>query len=414
MTSRPLVVVAQFILAVAVALILAATALGTPPGALVTLALVLSATGAGSLLLGAAVVHWSRGRVGSVRLRVVLAIGIGLVIALVNVFIAATLMLLNGQDLPLFALLLAFAGVISIAFGFSVATALMQELEALGRTAERLANGDLGARAGRIGSGEVTCLAETFDYMADQVQAAQARERELEASRRELLAAVSHDLRTPLAATRAMVEAITEGVISDPPEVQHYLGVIRGEVRHLERLIDDLFEISRIESGALELQRILTNVSELVTETLAVFETQARERGIVLEHAIDSDLRPILVDPHQLQRAFGYVIANVLRQAPAGGSVSVAVRAAGSEVRLSVSRSGSSAEPEDMERVFDPFYRREPARSRPPGESDDAADGGLTLALARGLVLAHGGRIWAGRSGGVGPVFHITIPFVAK
>jgi hypothetical protein len=127
-TSRPLIVVAQLVLAIAVVLILASLVADTPRSGLVTLALILSLSGAGSLLVGAALVRWTRGRVGTVRLRMVLAIGVGLLIGLANVFVASTLMLLTSEDLPLFALVLAFAGAISLAFGHSVAVALMSEL----------------------------------------------------------------------------------------------------------------------------------------------------------------------------------------------------------------------------------------------------------------------------------------------
>ena len=413
MTSRPLIVVAQLVLAVAVVLILASLVAGTPRSGLVTLALILSVSGAGSLLVGAALVRWTRGRVGTVRLRMVLAIGIGLLIGLANVFAASTLMLLTSEDLPLFALVLAFAGAISLAFGHSVAVALMSELESLGRTAERLAGGDLSARAGRVGSGEVARLAETLDSMADRVQAAFSRERELEAGRRELLAAVSHDLRTPLATTRVMVEAITEGVVSDPHEVRHYLGVVQGELQHLARLIDDLFELSRIESGTLELQRVPTSISELFSETLAAYETQIGRLGVTIEQAVESGLRPVLADPEQLQRVLRYLVDDALHRTPTGAGVRVIARSEDRNARLTVSRSGPAGGHDDMERVFDPFYRSEPARSRAPGESAGAAGGGLSLALARGLVLAHGGRIWAERSGTDGWAFHVTIPFVA-
>jgi signal transduction histidine kinase len=290
----------------------------------------------------------------------------------------------------------------------------MRELDALGRTAARLAQGDLDARVGAVGSGEVAHLARTIDYMADRVQMAFTRERELEAGRRQLLAAVSHDLRTPLATTRAMVEAITEGVLSEPDEVRHYLTVIRGEIQHLSRLIDDLFELSQIESGSLELLRTPTSLAELVSETLAAYETRARERSVTLEQRVEAHLPPILADPAQLQRVLRFLIENALRSASTGGYVRVEARADGPDARLSVNDTGPGLGQDELERAFDPFYRGEPARSRGSGPAERSAGTGLSLALARGLVQLHGGRIWAERSAGDGAVFVCTIPFATE
>ncbi len=412
MKTGPLVAGALLVLGAAIVVSLLAALVGMPQAAFGRLALVLSLSGAGSLLVGAALVRLVGGRIGSLRRRVALANGVGMLMALVNVLVASSLMFMDSQDVGLFALLLAFAAVISLAFGYSVASALMGEIELLDRAAARLAGGDLDARAGPVGSGEVARLAETFDSMAARVQAAFTRERELEASRRQLLAALSHDLRTPLATTRAMVEAIAEGVVSDSDEVRHYLRVIRGEVQHLSRLIDDLFELSQIESGAFELQCVPTSLLELVSETLAAYQAQVRERGVTLERRVAADLPPVLADPEQLQRVLRYVVGNALRHTSPGGSVRVDVRADGPETRVSVSYSGPGPEPQDLERVFDPFYRAEPARSRAPGSADASEGAGLGLALARGLVQAHGGRIWVERSATGGTLFHFTVPFV--
>jgi len=411
--TGPLLVGAVLALTVAVVLVLAMLVAGTPQAGLMRLAVVLSLSGAGSLLLGAALVRLVSGRVGSLQLRIALTNGIGLLMGLVNVLAASMLMFLNSADLPLFALMLAFAAVISITFGYSVAAALMRELNKLGHTAARLAGGDLGARVGAVGSGEVARLGRTFDYMADRVQAAFARERELEASRRQLLAAVSHDLRTPLATTRAMVEAIAEGVVADPNEVRHYLQVIRGEVQHLSRLIDDMFRFSQIESGTLELQRVPTDLSELVSETLAVYDAQGRDRGVALEQRIEPGIPPVAADPVQLQGVLRHLIDNALRYTPSGGFARVEAQVDGSEARVSVVNSGAGLGSEEMERAFDPFYRGEPARSRAPGTPEGSAGTGLSLALARALVQAHDGRIWAESSSGGVAMFHFTIPFVA-
>ena len=146
--------------------------------------------------------------------------------------------------------------------------------------AQRLAEGDLQARVGAHGSDEIGRLAAVFDEMAERLEQAFHRERALEASRRELISAVSHDLRTPLATTRAMVEALADGVVTDKDDVQRYLGLILQETQHLSRLIDDLFELSQIDSGALRLRCMPIDVAELVAETVAAYQAPGgRARG---------------------------------------------------------------------------------------------------------------------------------------
>lgn len=412
MRTRPLLVGAVLVLAVAASLFVAAVAVGTPQPGIEKLALVLSLSGAVSLLLGAGLVRLVSNRIGSLYVRIILANSVGQLMALVNVLVAAMLMFLNSQDLGLFILLLGFAGVISLAFGYSVAAGLMSELGALRRAATRLAAGDFGARVGAAGSGEIARLAATFDAMADRVQATLARERELEANRRELMAAISHDLRTPLATTRAMVEAIHEGVLSDSGDLQHYTRAMRGEVQHLTRLIDDLFELSRMEDGALEPRPIPISLAELIAEVLAAYQVQARDRGIALRQVVEADLRPVAADPEQLQRVLRNFIDNALRHTPSGGTVRIEARADGVVARVSVSDSGPGLAADDVERVFEPFYRSEHSGSR-ASDGSRSVGVGLGLAIASTLVRAHRGRTWADRSDLGGAGFHFTIPFSA-
>lgn len=410
MTTRPLLVGLVLVLAVAAALLFAGLVMGAPAADVEQLALFLTVSGAGSLAAGAGVVRWAGGRLGSLHLRLALAYGVGLLVAVVNVVATSALMFLSSHDLALLLLLLVFAAVISLVFGYSVAAALTQELGRLARAAGRLAAGDLGARVGAGGADEVARLAAAFDHMAAQLQAAFERERTLEAGRRELIASVSHDLRTPLATTRAMVEAITDGVVTEPAEVQRYLHLIRGEVQHLSRLIDDLFELSQIESGALELQLAPVRLPELLAQTLEAYQARARDGGVVLEQEADAAMPPVAADVSRLQRVLRNLIDNALHYSPPGGRVCVEARPEGTAVRVSVRDSGPGLAPEEMARVFDRFYRGGLARSRAAGAAAQSAGAGLGLAIARGLVQAHGGRMWAEAAPTGGAVFHFTLP----
>lgn len=392
-------------------------ALGTPPADVEQLAVIMGASGAASLLLGALAVHLARRRSASLRWRLALVYGVGVLLTAANVVVASLLMFISGHDLTLLLVLLFFGTAISFAFGYRVTGTLVADLAALAGAARRLAAGDLRARAGASGVGEIAHLSVTFNQMADQLQAAFERERALDAGRREMVAAVSHDLRTPLTTIRAMVEAITDGVVAEPEEIKRYLHLMRGEVQHLSRLIDDLFELSQIESGALKLDVAPTRLQDLLAETIDAYQAPARDGRIRLEYETEPQVPPVAADPARLVRVVRNLVDNALSYTPAGGAVRLEARAQGDAVRVTVSDTGPGLSPEDAERVFDRFYRGAGDRSRAArpadGKRGQPTGAGLGLTIARGLIQAHGGRIWVERSAGRGATFHFTLPVAA-
>ena len=418
-TVRPMLIAGTLVLAVVGAALIASFVLGAPATDVQQLVLILLVSGAGSLLLGAALMRWGGRRQASLRLRLGLAWIAGVAIAAINVLFASALMFINTHDRSLLLLLLGYSAVLSLVFGYGVTTALIAELGRLGLAARRLSEGDLGARVGPAGNDEIGRLALAFDQMAAGLQGSFERERALEAGRRDLIAAVSHDLRTPLTTIRAMIEAITDGVVSRPQEVQRYLGLIRGEVQHLSRLIDDLFELSQIESGALQLRLTPTRLPDLLVQTLEPYQARARDRGVRLEHRAPPDLPPVAVDPARLQRVLRNLIDNALQHTPNGGTVHLDAAPTAEAALVTVADNGPGIPPEDLERVFDRFYRGARARSRPgaappgtvpPGAGSPGTGAGLGLAIARGLVQAHGGRIWAATAPDGGAVLRFTLP----
>lgn len=409
----PLQDVALVLLAVAGTVFLAAVVMRPPRSDLEQLALILSATGAGSVVLGRLALEVSGRRLGSLRLRIVLASVVGLAVIVANIVAAVVLMFLNAHDLTLLLLVLAFAAAVSTVFAYHVARTLSREIDVLSRTARRLAEGDLDARVHAIGNDEVARLGATFDSMATDLQAAFEREHRLEDGRRGMIAAVSHDLRTPLATTQAMIEALADGVVADSDEVRRYIEAIRGEVQHLARLIDDLFELSQIESGTLHLHIAPTRLAELVVRTVEAYRAQAQDRGVSLESVVEPKLATVPADAARMQRVLRNLIDNGLRYTPPGGVLRVEARPVDGAIRVAVSDSGPGIAPEELERVFDRFYREELARSR-SGSKGSSVGAGLGLAIARALVQAHGGRIWAERRAGGGAVFQFTIPLGAE
>jgi len=250
---------------------------------------------------------------------------------------------------------------------------------------------------------EVAELARAFNRMSQELAQSIGKERRLEEERRVLFASISHDLRTPLASIRAMVEAINDRVVTEPLAVQRYLALIQSETEHLGRLIDDLFELARIESGSLELRLQAVPLPALVAETVAGLQLQAHEKGIDLHAEWEGDLPPLAIDGPRMQRVLTNLIQNALRHTPAGGRVDVCVARANGRVMLSVTDSGEGIAAEDRQHVFERFYRGEKSRSRERGGA------GLGLAIARGIVEAHHGTIEVASPPGEGARIVITL-----
>ena len=380
---------------------------------------ILLVAGATSLALAGGTARLAGGRRVGLRVRVAAVYVAGLALTLVNVLAAALLMFLSTHDLLLLFLALGFSTVLALLFGFAVSGAVAADLGRLAAVAQRLSGGDLAVRAGLGGADEVAQLGAAFDAMAARLQQGIERERAQELARRELVAAVSHDLRTPLTTMRAMVEAVADGVVAEPEEVRRYLGLMRGEVQHLSRLIDDLFELSQIESGALRLALAPTELPDLLAWTVAAYAAPARDGGVTLEHAAEGPLPAVQADPARLVRVLRNLIDNALKHTPAGGSVRVEARADGAAVRVTVRDSGPGLVEGAAERVFERFYRGARARTRsdppaaPGGRDPQHTGAGLGLTIARGLVQAHGGRMWAESPPGSGAAFHFTLPATA-
>lgn len=389
----------------------AAWLMGAPEGDVRLLALFLFTSGGLSLLIGGAAIRWTGGQVQSIRVRLAAAYAVGLLVALANVFTTSALMFLSPHDLALLTLLLVFSAVVSFTFIYAVASTLTGGLDVLSRTAAHLAEGDLDARVHASGSDEIARVGAAFDHMADQLQQAFQQQKALEDSRRELIGAVSHDLRTPLATTRAMVEALTDRVVTEPSEVRRYLTLVGHEIQHMSNLIGELLELSRIESGSVHLHRMPLQAGELLVETVTPFGARAKSAGIALSLILPALLPVLNADAQSLQRVLRNLLDNALQHTPPGGTIVVEAWSPGATLDVSVSDSGSGIPNEERERVFERFYTRERSRHREGGGDGRASSGsGLGLAIARGLIEAHHGRLWAEPSPLGGARLHVELP----
>jgi signal transduction histidine kinase len=208
--------------------------------------------------------------------------------------------------------------------------------------------------------------------------------RQVEDARRGLVAAASHDLRTPLASLRLLVEAIDDGVAGEDRD--RYLGEIRTHVAVLSDLIDDLFELSRIEAGDISWTLRQVELGELIGDTVAAFRTSAEERGVHLAAELPEGKVVAEADAEKVQRVLFNLIQNAIRHTPTDGSVTVRAKGGPGGVEVEVADSGEGIPAGEGERVFDAFYRGDSSRN------EDGA--GLGLAISRAIVEAHGGRIW--------------------
>lgn len=223
--------------------------------------------------------------------------------------------------------------------------------------------------------------------------------RQIEDARRQLVAAVSHDLRTPLASLRLLVEAIDDGVVEGETR-ERYLGEMRTHVEALTALIDDLFELSRIEAGEISWTMERIELSRLIDETVAAMRGPAEARGVALAAELPPGEVSAQANAEKVQRVLLNLIQNAIRHTPADGSVTVRARTAAEGVEVEVADDGEGIPAGEGERVFEAFYRGDESRS------DDGA--GLGLAISRAIVEAHGGKIWL-EDGSPGTRVHFTL-----
>jgi signal transduction histidine kinase len=295
-----------------------------------------------------------------------------------------------GDDVKILAVSAASATVAVIA-GFLLARSIAGSVDRLRDASSALAAGDLTARAPESGPTEVAELATTFNEMAGSIEA-------LFDARRELVAWASHDLRTPLANMQAMLEALEDGLL----EPETTLPTLREQVRVLSGLVDDLFELARIDAGALTIEPQDACLGTLIAGCVRGVSAEAQRRGIAVESEVPEGVL-VRCAPEKIERVLLNLLSNALRHTPSDGKVVVRISPEDETIRVIVEDTGEGLGLEVERRMFDRFWRENRARTGPST--------GLGLAIARGLVEAHGGRIWAeNRPGGGGARISFTLP----
>jgi signal transduction histidine kinase len=250
---------------------------------------------------------------------------------------------------------------------------------------------------------ELARLHDELELAAARLDESRRRERALDSSRRELVAWVSHDLRTPLAGIRAIVEALEDDVADDPADVHRYYGILRRETDRLAGLVDDLFELSRAQAGVLHRELDRVSLEDLVSDALAGVAPVATAKGVRLEGRVHEARSDVEVSTAELVRALRNILENAIRHTPSDGTISVEAGRDRAGAYVSVLDAGGGIAERDLERVFEPGFRGDTART------PDDRGAGLGLAIARGFVEAHHGAVTVRNENG-GCRFTVRLP----
>jgi signal transduction histidine kinase len=292
----------------------------------------------------------------------------------------------------------AIAAAIALLVARWLARGMTQPLRDMAAAARKMERGDYSERVTTASRDEVGQLAVAFNRMSSELET-------MERSRRDLVANVSHELKTPISALRAHLENLLDGVEQPHPET---LQVMLAQSERLGRLVDQLLELSRLESGDLPLLREEVALRPLVSRVISEIEITRGRRDVELAQDVSDDLPPVFVDAERVYQVLFNLLDNAVRLSPAGGKIRVRASRHDGAVDVTVEDTGPGIPPEHLPRLFERFYRVDPARSRDEGGT------GIGLAIARSVVEAHGGRIWADSQPGKGSTFTFELPVAGE
>jgi signal transduction histidine kinase len=374
-------------------------------------AITLAALAGGVALLGSAGCALALRQLRSAPLgaQVAVIVAVPILASLIGTWLGARAMFLSAHDLGALVVLLISAGTVAcstaLLLGARVARsgdALLTATRRLGETEPPPGPGQPGNPPDESAPLEFTRVAHELEATSARLDEARRRERALEASRRELIAWISHDLRTPLAGIRAIAEALEDGLAADDYTLDRYHETLRLEADRLSGLVDDLFELSRAQQGMIRLEWERVSLRDLVSDAIAGISPIAEAKGVTIEGRVREQQPELRVSPPELLRALRNILENAVRHTPSEGSVVVEAGLEGTDAIVSIVDTGGGIADADMDRVFDVGFRADPART--PGEG-----AGLGLAIARELVKAHDGDISVRNQNG-GAQFVVRLP----
>lgn len=395
------------VLAPIAALLLAAGWLHAPPGELVELTRLFLIAEAIALAVGF-LAYWLvlRAGVGGISGKVSLGYALSVGVTALVILLVSMPMFISPRDAQFLLVLLVFSGIVSLGFGYLMSRSITRGLHELTAGAQEISLGNLQTRVTVKSGDEVEQLASAFNHMAKQLEESARKQKALEQARHDVVVAVSHDLRTPLASLRAMIEAINDGVVGDEATVRRYLRNAQLQAENLSALVDDLFEFAQLDAGANTFPIEPGSLRDLISDSLEAMQVQAQAKGIALSGEVDASVDPVQMNSHMIQRVLYNLIQNALRHTPEGGAVFIQARRIEQKnmVQVEVQDSGEGIAEQDLPYIFEQFYRGDKSRSRETGGA------GLGLAIAQRIVLAHRGEIWVESNPGAGSCFYFTLP----
>jgi signal transduction histidine kinase len=324
---------------------------------------------------------------GPLSRQFVLVVAIGVTPVLVALVVVSLLMILSDHAAVLVAAIVVGAGLLAGLGARLVANGILRDVGSIRDGLAAVARGEREAEIVTEGRDELSALAAAANAMIAELGDQEAARDQSDSARRNLVAAVSHDLRTPITSLRLLAEAVSDDIV-DGDLRRAYLLRMRTHIDALSALIDDLFELSRLEAGDISWSLERVPLGELVGETVEAMRLEAEAKGVAVSSIVPHGLSPARANPEKLQRVLFNLIQNAIRHTPADGSVVVRAEPVDSGIEVEIADSGIGIAPEERDRVFAAFYR---------GGADAARTGdgaGLGLAVSRAIVEAHGGRIW--------------------
>ncbi len=373
---------------------------GLPPSD--TLKLV-GMAGGGAAFVAAVIAVAGRRSLRSVRGLLILTALAPVAATVVGAASASSLMFLSDHDLRALLVVLVISGSVGLATALVLSERVAQGTTAIVDLARAVDAGPVRLESRRRLPDELRAVATELEDASSRLVEAASREAAMDASRRELVAWVSHDLRTPLAGIRAMSEALEDGVVEDADTVARYHRTIRQEADRLAGLVDDLFELSRIHAGALALAPERVPLADVVGDAVAGASVAASTKGVLLEGRADEPSPLVELSTPEMARVVRNLLDNAIRHTPAGGRVMVTAGLDGDRAVVVVADACGGLADHDLDRVFDLAYRGDEARTPGDGRA------GLGLAIAKGLVEAHHGNI-AVANAGPGCRFTVSLP----
>ena len=352
-----------------------------------TLAITLSVGGAALLLLVAL-------RRSSLVVQVLVLVSAALLSVVFSMVGASWLMYISQHDLTVAVNVAVISSFVSLALAAALGAVVVRNARALSQAARRIGAGERVDAVGPQSGAELTALANELVATSAKLAESRDREQRIEESRRELVAWIAHDLRTPLAGIMSMAEALEDDLASDP---QRYHRQMREQVARLSAMVDDLFELSKIDSGALRLRLEEISLYDVISDTVADLRPLSQGRTIRIEADLGREVS-VRADPRELSRAISNLLLNAIQHTPPGSPVTVAASVVDGRASIAVIDAGGGIDEDDLTRVFDPGWRGESARTPLPSAQASmhpsrSSGSGLGLAIVRGIAAAHHGEV---------------------